>query len=60
MSGAGSAEELGDLQRHAQGCVQGLRGLEDPNLSLSVPSGVQNSLLHLRSSWKVDSASYFA
>jgi hypothetical protein len=41
MSGAGSAEEPGILQRPAQGCVERLRGLEDPNLPLSVPNGVQ-------------------
>jgi hypothetical protein len=48
MSGAGSAEEPGLLQRHAQGCVERLRGLEVPNLPLSDPTGVQSSLLHLR------------
>jgi membrane protein len=41
MSGAGSAEEPGILQRHGQGCVERLRGLEDPNLPLSAPTGVQ-------------------
>ena len=40
-SGAGSAEGPGILQRHAQGCVERSRGLEDPNLPLSVPTGVQ-------------------
>ena len=39
-SGAGSAEELGILQQHGQGCVGPLRGLEDPILPLSVPTGV--------------------
>ena len=39
--GAGSAEELGVLQRHAQGCVEAQRGPEDPNVPLSVPTGVQ-------------------
>jgi hypothetical protein len=41
MSGAGLAEEPEILQRHEQGCVEPSRGLEDPNLSLSAPSGVQ-------------------
>ena len=41
MSGAGSAEEPGLLQRHAQGCVECSRGLEDANLPLSAPTGVQ-------------------
>jgi hypothetical protein len=41
MSGAGSAEEPGILQRHAQGCVEPSAGLEDPNLPLSAPSSVQ-------------------
>ena len=41
MSGAGSAEEPGILQRHTQGCVEPLRGLENPNLPLSAPSSVQ-------------------
>ena len=41
MSGEGSAEELGILQRHGQGCVERLRGLEDPILPLSAPTGVQ-------------------
>jgi hypothetical protein len=39
--GRGSAEEPGMLQRHAQGCVERLRGLEDPKLPLSDPTGVQ-------------------
>ena len=39
--GSGSGKELGTLQRHAQGCVERSRGLEDPNLPLSVPTGVQ-------------------
>ena len=38
MFGTGSAEELGIPQRHAQGCVESARGLEDPNLPLSVPT----------------------
>jgi hypothetical protein len=50
MSGAGSAEEPGILQRHGQECVEAQRGPEDPNLSLSNPTGVQSQLLHLRSS----------
>jgi hypothetical protein len=41
MSGEGSAEELGILQRPIQGCVEAQRGLKDPNLPLSVPTGVQ-------------------
>ena len=41
MSGAGSAEESAILQRPGQGYVQGSRGLEDPNLPLSAPTGVQ-------------------
>ena len=41
MSGAGSAEEPGILQRHAQGYVEPSRGLADPNVPLSAPSGVQ-------------------
>jgi hypothetical protein len=40
-SGEGAAEEPAILQRHAQGCVEPSRGLEDPILPLSVPSGVQ-------------------
>jgi hypothetical protein len=55
MSGAGSAEEPGIVQRHDQGCVERLRGLEDPKLALSAPTGVHSSLLHLRSSWKKNS-----
>src|SRR5215204_3285707 len=38
---AGSAEEPGILQRHAQGCVERSRGLGYPNLPLSTPTGVQ-------------------
>jgi hypothetical protein len=41
MSGAGSAEEPGILQRHTQGCVEPSRGLEDPNLPVWAPTGVQ-------------------
>jgi hypothetical protein len=52
MSGARSAEELGIVQRDDQGCVEPSRGLEDPNLSLWIPKGVQSSLLHLLSSGK--------
>jgi hypothetical protein len=52
MSGAGSAEEPGIVQRPDQGCVERSRRLGDPNLPRSVPTGVQSSLLHLRSSWK--------
>jgi hypothetical protein len=40
-SGAGSAEEPAIFQRHGQGCVGPLRGLEDPNLPLSAPTGKQ-------------------
>jgi hypothetical protein len=29
------------LQRHDQGCVERSRGLEDPNLPPSAPTGVQ-------------------
>jgi hypothetical protein len=46
------------LQRPGQGCVEHSRGLEDPKLPLSTPTGLQ--LLNLRSSWKVSSANYFA
>jgi hypothetical protein len=48
MSGTGSAEEPGILQRPGQGRVETLRGLEDPNIPLSDLTGVQSSLLHLR------------
>jgi hypothetical protein len=41
MSGAGSAEESVILQRHAQGYVEPSRGLEDPILPLSAPTGAQ-------------------
>jgi hypothetical protein len=41
MPGAGSAEEPGILQRHAQGCVEPSGGLEDSKLPLSAPTGVQ-------------------
>jgi hypothetical protein len=41
MPGTGSAEEPGILQRHGQGCVERLRGLVDPKLPLSAPTGVQ-------------------
>jgi hypothetical protein len=41
MSGAESAEEPGIVQRHRQGCVERLRGLEGPNLPLSTPTGMQ-------------------
>jgi hypothetical protein len=56
LPGAGSAEEPGVLQRPGQACVEPSRGLEDPPLPLVAPTGVQNSLLHLRSSWKVSSS----
>ena len=36
-----TAEESSIVQRHAQGCVEPLRGLEDPKLLLLVPTGVQ-------------------
>ena len=39
----GSAEESGNLGRHAQGCVESSLGLEDPKLPLSAPTGVQIS-----------------
>jgi hypothetical protein len=48
MSGAGSAEEQGTLQCHGQGCVERLRGLEDPELPLSTPTGVQFALTFLK------------
>jgi len=41
MSGAGSAGEPGILQSHPQGHVGPSRGLEDANLPLSGPTGVQ-------------------
>ena len=41
MSGTGSAEVPGVLQRPSQGCVEPLRGLEDLMVPLSVPTGVQ-------------------
>jgi hypothetical protein len=41
MSGAGSVEESGILQRYGQECVEPLQGPEDPKLPLSAPSGVQ-------------------
>src|SRR5919107_1769784 len=37
---SGSAEEPGILQWHAQGCVESSRGLEDPILPLSAPTGL--------------------
>jgi hypothetical protein len=58
LPGAGSAEEMGILSRHGQGYVEPSRGLEDPILPLSTPTGLQ--LLNLRSSWKVSSANYLA
>jgi len=39
IPGAGSAEESGILQRHGQRRVERSRGLEDPKLPLSAPSG---------------------
>jgi hypothetical protein len=57
-SEAGSAEEPGTIAWYCQGCVEPSRGLEDPNLPLSAPTGVQSSLLHLRSSWKVNSQKF--
>jgi hypothetical protein len=41
MSRTGSAEEPGIVQRDGQGCVEPSRGLQDPNLPLSDPTGVQ-------------------
>jgi hypothetical protein len=40
-SWAGSGEEPGILQRHDQGCVERLRGIDYPNLPLSDPTGEQ-------------------
>jgi hypothetical protein len=57
---SGSAEEPGILRRPGQGRVEPPRGLEDPNLPLWTPTDVDSSLLHRRSSWKVNSANYFA
>jgi hypothetical protein len=57
MSGEGSAEELGILQRHGQGCVERLRGLEDPILPLSARLAC-SSFLYLRSAWKVNTANF--
>ena len=37
----GSAEKSGFLKRHGQWCVGPSLGLEDPNLPLSIPTGVQ-------------------
>ena len=37
----GSAEEPAILQRRSQGCVEPARGLEESNLALSDPTGVQ-------------------
>jgi hypothetical protein len=45
MSGTGSAEEPGVLQRYGQGCVGPSRGFRDTNLPLSVPTGVQPALI---------------
>jgi hypothetical protein len=42
-SDSGSAEEPGILQWHGQGCVERSGGLEDPNLPLSAPAGVQRA-----------------
>jgi|SRR5215211_5474577 hypothetical protein len=39
--GRGSAEEPGILLRPRQWCVEPSRGLEDPKLPLSVPTGVR-------------------
>jgi hypothetical protein len=54
--GRGSAEELGIVQRHAQGCVERLRGLVDSKLPLSALTSVHSSLLDLLHAWKVSSA----
>jgi hypothetical protein len=39
MSGAGSAEELEDLLRLGQGCIERSQGLEGLKLPLSAPGG---------------------
>jgi hypothetical protein len=57
MSAAGSAEEPGILQRHDQGCVESLRGLECMTFLYRLRL-VCSSLLHLRSQWKVNSANF--
>ena len=41
---AGSAEEPAILQRHGQECGEASRGIEDPNLPLSTPTGAQLAL----------------
>jgi hypothetical protein len=53
-SGAGSAEEAGIVQWHAQGCVEPSRGLEGLDLPLD-PDCLCYSPLHLRRAWKVNS-----
>jgi hypothetical protein len=44
IAGEGSAEESGILQRPGQGCVESLRGVGDPKLPRSAPTGVQLAL----------------
>jgi hypothetical protein len=43
MSGSGSAEEAGIVQRHGQACVEPSRGPEGPKLPLWALTGVQSS-----------------
>jgi hypothetical protein len=58
-SGAGSAEESVILQGHGQGGVEASRGLEDPILPLSAPTGMQLAPTSQKVR-KVKSAHYFA
>ena len=58
-SGVGSAEELGIVQRHAQGVSNPPEGSKIL-MFLFRPRLVCSSLLHLRCSWKECSANYFA
>jgi hypothetical protein len=48
----GIGRGTGDSSAACSGMCRTLRGLEDPNVPLSAPTGVQSSLLHLRSSWR--------
>ena len=57
ISGAGSAEQQGILQRHSQGCVGPSRGPKILSF-LFRPRLVCSLLLHLRSSWKVKTANF--
>jgi hypothetical protein len=45
ISGTGLVEEPAILQRHAQGCVEPLRGLEGSNVTLSAPTGAARSYM---------------